>query len=141
MNKTDILKAVAAEAKANSNPNKKPASKNEPWKKLMAAFNEAYFKRYSVNGIINEVKAKAVLQKILQTYNNNLELAIKAAVFYVEHYQELPFVNTKAYKRPLLGGLSTFAPQVQEYMDSKQEKPEQVEVSPTLGKIRSFLDD
>lgn len=144
MKKSDILKAVAAEAKAKSKPVKK-ADKNEPWRLVAKAFNEAYFEKYSVNGVVGaDVKVKPSAQKVLEAYNNNIDLACKAAAFYVTFYQELPFVNLKVYKRPLLGGLSVFAPQLQEYMDrGREERISKLERANTVDnfKIRSLFDD
>ncbi len=123
LDKAALLRIVAAEV--DSVGSKKPKKQSKPkedttWKKLVKAFNDASILKYRVALATGEAfKLKATANKILATFGGDLELAIKVIDYYVEHYEEFPFVSLSRFQKPLFGSVSPFAPKILEYMETR----------------------
>lgn len=123
LNKADLLKIVAAEVDhVKKEKKKKSPPEDTTWKKVVKIFNDATVAKYKVALATGEAyKLKATANKILATFGGNLDTAKQVIEYYVDHYEELPFVRAESFRRPLFTSVSPFAARVMEYMETRQE--------------------
>lgn len=139
MEKADMLRAVLAqseEIRAAERAAKKsaPKEKDNTWKKIIAAYNEEYVKKYQVIGATGPAyKLQASANKIIRTFAGDVARAVEYTKFFVEFYEELPFVNPNKFKRPLLGGIATFADRLVEYKQNRDSYVSQAELMQAYG--------